>query len=73
MKKKRGGASPAASPASTENGTPPSGLVRRLLAGLRRRQQAVELPPAGQRSGEGSESLAPFLEQGRSSRPAPLE
>ena len=71
MKKKRSGAPP---PAGTEPATPPpSGLVRRLMDGLRRRQQATELPPAGQRSGEGSESLAPYLEHGRSSRPAPLE
>jgi len=77
MKKKRGGGAPP-TPAqprtqAQEHTTPPSGLVQRLLAGLRRRQQAVELPPAGQRSGEGSESLAPYLEQARSSRPAPLE
>lgn len=71
MKKKRSGAPP---PATNEQANPrPSGLVRRLMDGLRRRQQATELPPAGQRSGEGSESLTPYLEQGRSSRPAPLE
>jgi hypothetical protein len=72
MKKKRIGALP---PTANEQHTspPPSGLVRRLMDGLRRRQQATELPPAGQRSGEGSDSLAPYLEQGRSSRPAPLE
>jgi hypothetical protein len=71
MKKKRSGAPPST---GTEHANPPpSGLVRRLMAGLRRRQQATELPPAGQRSGEGSDSLAPYLEQGRSSRPAPLE
>ena len=72
MKRKRGGAPPAP-PSGSEHTTTASGLFRRLLAGLRRQQQAVELPPAGQRSGEGSESLAPYLEQGRSSRPAPLE
>ena len=71
MKKKRSGAPPQT--ASEHTNPPPSGLVRRLMDGLRRRQQATELPPAGQRSGEGSESLTPYLEQGRSSRPAPLE
>lgn len=75
MKKKRGGGAPPtpAQSQAQEPSSPPSGLVQRLLAGLRRRQQAAELPPAGQRSGEGSKSLAPYLEQARSSRPAPLE
>ena len=68
MKKKR----TIAPPTSQETTSPPSGLVRGLLARLRRRQIS-ELPPAGQRSGEGTESLAPYLEQGRISRPAPLE
>ncbi|KQT07591.1 hypothetical protein [Ramlibacter sp. Leaf400] len=68
MKKKRH----VPQPPKEEPASPPSGLVRRLLDGLRRRQ-LNELPPAGQRSGEGTESLAPYLEQGRNSRPAPLE
>jgi hypothetical protein len=72
MKKNpRYGASAAEAPAPTASR--PSSLVQRLLGGWRRRQAARELPPAGQRSGEGTDSLAPYLEQGRSSRPAPLE
>jgi hypothetical protein len=31
------------------------------------------LPPPGQRSGEGTESLEPYLNQYRNSRPGPLE
>lgn len=72
MKKKRwnpqGPVEPAAAPARA-----PSGLFGALLAALRRREQARELPPPGQRSGEGTDSLGPYLEQARSSRPAPLE
>lgn len=66
----RYGATPAEPPV---HATRPSSLVQRLLGSLRRRQAAVELLPAGQRSGEGADSLTPYLEQSRSSRPAPLE
>ena len=59
-------------PAQEETSAPPSGLVQRLLGGFRRRQPSA-LPPAGQRSGEGTDSLTPYLEHGRNSRPAPLE
>jgi hypothetical protein len=31
------------------------------------------LPPQGRRSGSGTESLTPFLAEGRSTRPADLE
>ena len=31
------------------------------------------LPPPGQRSGRGTESLAPYLDNYRNSRPGPLE
>lgn len=31
------------------------------------------LQPAGRRTGEGTESLAPYLHHGRSTRPGPLE
>jgi hypothetical protein len=32
-----------------------------------------ELPPAGRRSGRGADSIEPFLEHSRNSRPGPLE
>lgn len=47
-----------------------STLLRRLLGGLKPDQA---LPPAGQRSGEGVDSLEPFLEQERNTKPGPLE
>lgn len=34
---------------------------------------AARLPPQGRRSGNGTDSLAPFLAEGRSTRPADLE
>ena len=58
---------------AAEASVTPSGLFRSLLGSLRRREQARDLPPPGQRSGEGSESLGPYLEQERSTRPSPLE
>lgn len=61
-------------PAAPGGARAPSGLVGRLLDVLQRRQRSREdLAPPGHRSGEGSESLAPYLEQGRSTRPSPLE
>jgi hypothetical protein len=47
-----------------------SGLVRKLLDSLGRKGS---LPPPGQRSGSGSSSLAPYLEEVRGTRPGPLE
>jgi hypothetical protein len=47
-----------------------STLLRRLLGGLK---PGKALPPAGKRSGEGIDSLEPFLEQERNTRPGPLE
>ena len=53
----------------------PSSLVQRLLERLRARQRnrSPKLAPAGTRSGEGTDSIAPYLEQTRSTRPGPLE
>jgi len=47
-----------------------SGLLRRVLGGLKADDP---LPPAGKRSGEGVDSLEPFLEQERNTKPGPLE
>jgi hypothetical protein len=41
-----------------------------LIGGLKRDKP---LPPAGRRSGEGLDSLEPFLEQERNTKPGPLE
>ena len=60
------------------------GGVGRLLKRWIRRQgnqdqhapepaSSPELQPPGQRSGKGAESVTPYLEEGRTSRPAPLE
>ena len=56
-------------------GSAPSSLMQRLLGRLRARQRnrPEKLAPAGARSGEGTESIAPYLEQTRSTRPGPLE
>ena len=52
----------------------PQGLLGALLRGLSRARTAPEpLAPPGQRSGNGSESLEPYLANQRDSRPAPLE
>lgn len=58
-----------------------SPLLQRLLEKVtgqrqekeRARGDAPPLPRAGNRSGAGSESVAPYLDEARSSRPAPLE
>jgi hypothetical protein len=53
----------------------PGGLLGALLRGLSRSapKENVALAPPGQRSGSGTESLEAYLEQGRHSRPGPLE
>ena len=52
----------------------PSSLMQRLLGRLRARQRPRgPLAPPGERSGEGTESIAPYLQQTRSTRPGPLE
>ena len=57
-------------------------LLLRLLQKVTRRPAAPpagdelpldSLPPPGQRSGRGAQSLAPYLDQFRNSRPGPLE
>jgi hypothetical protein len=70
MKKPGRAAGPQTSSSRTRA---PSSLVSRLLGSLQRRALASNLPPPGQRSGEGADSLGPYLEQGRSTRPSPLE
>ena len=67
MQTRRGDRDPA--------GSAPSTLMQRLLGRLRARQhhRVPKLAPAGERSGEGTESIAPYLEQTRSTRPGPLE
>jgi hypothetical protein len=51
----------------------PVQVLRKLLAALDRRKPPASLPPAGRRSGEGSESLAPYLEEERSTKPGDLQ
>lgn len=64
----------------------PKALIRRLLRQIRRRVPAPghpagdvdqpapdDLAPEGRRSGEGAESITPYLDQARNSRPTPLE
>jgi len=51
----------------------PARLLRKLLLVLRKRDPPKQLPPAGERSGEGSQSLAPFLEEARNSKPGDLQ
>jgi len=55
-------------------------LFLRLLEKLRRPAPPAagdeapdSLPPPGQRSGQGTESLAPYLDNHRNTRPGPLE
>ena len=57
------------------SGSAPSNLMQRLLGRLRARQRHrnPKLAPAGERSGEGTDSIAPYLAQTRSTRPGPLE
>lgn len=58
-----------------------SPLLQRLLqriAGERQEEErstgeAPKLPRAGRRSGSGAESVTPYLDETRNSRPAPLE
>jgi hypothetical protein len=50
----------------------PRGLMERLLEALRK-PVPEKLKPAGQRSGRGAKSLEPYLDEGRKSRPAPLD
>ena len=58
-----------------------AGLVRRLLQRVMPSADGADagdsalgdLQPAGRRSGEGSASLAPYLDQFRSTKPASLE
>ena len=56
-----------------------SPLLQRLLhkiTGERQEQERAPsptLPPAGRRSGSGADSVAPYLDETRNSRPAPLE
>jgi len=47
--------------------------IRRFVDGLHKRPAAPALAPEGQRSGAGADSVQPYLEQGRSTRPSPLE
>lgn len=67
MQTRRGHSDPA--------GSAPSTLMQRLLGRLRARQRSrnPKLAPAGERSGEGTDSIAPYLEQTRSTRPGPRE
>jgi hypothetical protein len=55
-------------------------LLRKLAAPLtrpltdsKRGGKRSRLPEAGNRSGEGAASVTPYLEEGRRSRPGPLE
>jgi hypothetical protein len=63
--------------AAARNGA--GGLLLGLLQKLGRTGAAShcapdsELAPPGRRSGAGTDSLVPYLSQGRASRPAPLE
>ncbi|WBY01781.1 hypothetical protein PE066_20400 [Ramlibacter tataouinensis] len=71
MKHKRWGAE---LPPTSPPGGGASGLVRQLIGKLRARPRADrDLAPPGQRSGEGADSIGPYLRQSRNSRPAPLE
>ena len=62
-------------PGAERPGRVPRALMQRLLDNLRQRQQRRQQPlqPPGARSGEGAKSLEPYLEQGRNTRPSPLE
>lgn len=59
---------PAATPAHG-----PVRLVGQWLSRLKPRSKDQDLPPPGQRSGHGSDSLEPYLHHGRTTRPSPLE
>lgn len=68
MKTKRGGVELPPRPPKTGASGLVSQLIDRLRAGGRSRLQ-----PPGQRSGEGTDSLGPYLRQARRTRPTPLE
>ncbi len=51
----------------------PRSLVRRLVGQVRPARAEDPLPPPGERSGAGTDSLQPFLQHTRSTRPGPLE
>lgn len=54
----------------------PGSLVRTLLGRLRSRRASANpspLAPPGKRSGQGLDSIEPYLRQTRDSRPGPLE
>jgi hypothetical protein len=50
----------------------PHRLLRKLLLVLGKQKRPESLPPAGTRSGKGSESLGPYLEDARSTKPGDL-
>lgn len=53
-----------------------SKLLQRLLqkmAGEEQRGAGTSKPPPGQRSGSGADSVAPYLDEARNTRPGPLE
>lgn len=55
-----------------------SQLLQRLLqkvagADGKQRGDGAPKPPPGQRSGSGADSVAPYLDEARNSRPGPLE
>lgn len=55
-----------------------SKLLQRLLQKMagaeeQRRGGGASRPPAGQRSGTGADSVAPYLDEVRNTRPGPLE
>ena len=71
-----------ASGSAAENAMPTASLLQRLLDAISRgpsqRPQEGDsgfgdLPPAGHRSGQGAASVAPYLNQFRSTRPASLD
>ena len=63
------------SPLLARGAKTPGGILGALLRGLSRSapKENAQLAPPGQRSGSGLDSLEPYLEQGRNSRPGPLE
>jgi hypothetical protein len=48
-------------------------MKRPLWPASVQQQASASLPPPGSRSGRGTESLVPYLDHVRSTRPAPLE
>jgi hypothetical protein len=48
--------------------------MKKTSAGKQPRpSDGAAVPPAGRRSGRGASSVVPYLEEARSSKPAPLE